>query len=107
LQFLVRLADRQGLLHGFLNKVQKWALAWLMTQENKDKIQEEDSRQQYLLWVTDFPRWQQLYQKNDEEDSPPIEISELSKIDDYLKTLSEPRTASTALTSPVITRRRT
>ena len=94
----VRLADRMGLLRGDVNKFQKWAVTYLIQREEEVRVDREELALRNHTYVTDPERWNQLFgkDKNLDGDSEPMTEDDIDKIENFLSTMGDVKTASGA-----------
>lgn len=94
---MVCLADRQGYLRKrSLNKVQQWALAWLIIHENNQKNITRFEHEKFLLYLHKPELWERLYGEGAQalrEEEAGVAMS-VDEVENFLRNLDKEHTIS-------------
>lgn len=70
---MVRLAERRGVLaRKDINRVQEWALAYLIAHDSKKKVDQRDEFDKYLMYLLDKESYRQVFLKQQEVEDPEL-----------------------------------
>jgi hypothetical protein len=96
--FLIRLADRQGVLRGpKLSQFQRWCLGYLIAEERSERFNEVFELEKFFWAIIDRPGYEAAFVRTDDDlgaGESHISPEDFADIDQWLRTLDRPRTIS-------------